>query len=241
MKLKVSEVFESLQGEGLGVGEPSLFVRLSGCNLKCPHCDTRFSWSGGKTVDVSELVEVVRSSRLRRVVFTGGEPTLQASSLIELANRILEFETSMTVETNGTLLDEKVIELFNLVDTISLSPKLPSFSGKPMRVETALDICRRFRDKVYLKFVITKKEELRGPVFDFIKLLGEEGALVPVVLQPDSWGCSCLEEYLERCRKLWWWGVELEKALSSARVPCAGVRVVFQQHRICFWDAERGV
>jgi organic radical activating enzyme len=75
MNLKVKEIFYSLQGEGGRQGEASIFVRLSGCNLKCNFCDTDFS--GGKAMELPQILSVIRKFPCRWIIWTGGEPTLQ--------------------------------------------------------------------------------------------------------------------------------------------------------------------
>ena len=123
MKLRVCEIFESLQGEGARVGEPSLFLRLSGCNLRCRCCDTKYSWDEFTEYPLDELVRVVESSGLTSIVITGGEPTLQADELIEFFNELGHRKLKSIIETNGTLLNKLIIDLFNKVDLISVSLK----------------------------------------------------------------------------------------------------------------------
>jgi organic radical activating enzyme len=97
MSLKIKEIFYSLQGEGGRQGEASIFIRLSGCQLKCDFCDTDFS--GGQTMDLSEIVTVIRSFSCRWIIWTGGEPTLQ------LTGEIVSFFKSegywQAIESNG--------------------------------------------------------------------------------------------------------------------------------------------
>src|SRR5438105_4163145 len=78
MKLRIAEIFTSIQGEGIWVGTPSTFVRVSGCNLRCVWCDTPYaSWSPeGPVVDLAEVIGQVEKAGVRHVVLTGGEPML---------------------------------------------------------------------------------------------------------------------------------------------------------------------
>jgi 7-carboxy-7-deazaguanine synthase len=147
------EIFHSIQGEGISIGVPSVFVRCSGCNLQCHWCDTEYTWNwegtsyrhakdrpghpakfDRKAVQIrlapAETAEIVRQSRCTNVVFTGGEPMLQQRPLAELASILqadnLEYE--FEVETNGTVVP---IEPFaSLITRFNVSPKL-SNSGLP--------------------------------------------------------------------------------------------------------------
>ena len=78
--LKIVEIFPSIQGEGLRQGEPTVFIRLSGCNLKCSFCDTKYAWKGGREFTAGEILDEVRKIRRRFpaswVSLTGGEPLL---------------------------------------------------------------------------------------------------------------------------------------------------------------------
>src|SRR5829696_7945417 len=99
----VSEVFYSIQGEGELTGVPSVFVRTSGCNLRCSWCDTKYaSWEPeGDELSVEAIVEKVLSYPARHVVLTGGEP-LVAKGIRELAQRLHEAGWHITIETAGT-------------------------------------------------------------------------------------------------------------------------------------------
>ena len=98
--MKVNEIFYSLQGEGAHTGTPAVFVRFSGCNLKCPFCDTDFR--DGKEMDEYEIVDEVCRQGIQAplVVLTGGEPTLQATPELIYLLQQNGFEVAM--ETNGT-------------------------------------------------------------------------------------------------------------------------------------------
>lgn len=111
--MRVNEIFYSLQGEGFHTGTPAVFVRLSGCNLQCPFCDT--DHNEGKEMSEGEIVEEVARHPATLVVMTGGEPALQLTeSLVELLHWLGK---TVAVETNGTL------QLPSNVDWVTLSPK----------------------------------------------------------------------------------------------------------------------
>jgi 7-carboxy-7-deazaguanine synthase len=119
--MKIAEVFHSIQGEGLLAGIPSVFVRTSGCNLRCWFCDTPYSsWEPeGEKIDPAEILQQVLDIDCKHVVITGGEPMLWPS-LVELVDGLRRAGRHVTVETAGTL----DVPLF--CDLASISPKLAS-------------------------------------------------------------------------------------------------------------------
>lgn len=128
--MKIAEIYKSIQGEGLLSGTPSVFVRASGCNLRCWFCDTPYaSWAPeGTDMAVDEVVAQVEEWDCRHVVLTGGEPMLFAE-LIPLAEQLRAQGRHITIETAGTLYLPVVCDL------MSISPKLagsaPSLSEHP--------------------------------------------------------------------------------------------------------------
>ena len=121
MKYRVNEIFYSLQGEGRWAGRAAVFVRFSGCNLKCPFCDTDFK--AYREMTWNEIINAIKSlsADCRFVVFTGGEPTLQLTPF--LVDCLHQEKYEVAIETNGTQ-----IVPFN-VDWITVSPK-DTFVGK---------------------------------------------------------------------------------------------------------------
>ncbi|MGB9886643.1 MAG: radical SAM protein [Moorellales bacterium] len=100
--LAVREIFLSLQGESTSAGLPTVFVRFSGCNLRCRYCDTRYAYQGGFFSTPESLLALVSAYPFRRVCLTGGEPLLQpAATLQRLLERLEGWEVS--IETNGSL------------------------------------------------------------------------------------------------------------------------------------------
>ncbi len=117
--MKISEVFYSLQGEGSLVGVPSVFVRTSGCNLRCVWCDTPYtSWAPeGEDWPIGRILETVDSFGARHVVVTGGEPMI-APQIGELSHQLRERGLHITIETAGTVSTPVACDL------MSISPKL---------------------------------------------------------------------------------------------------------------------
>jgi 7-carboxy-7-deazaguanine synthase len=189
----ISEIFHSLQGEGELAGVPSVFVRLSGCNLRCNWCDTPYaSWNPeGETLSLDEIVARVSTHPSRHVVLTGGEPMI-ASGIHELATEIKKLGYHITIETAATVAPEGIP-----CDLASLSPKLrnsapddrlsASWLEKHERLRWQPEVVRGWlkRYPYQLKFVVASAadvEEIEG-------LLCELGEPVPrskVLLMPEG-------------------------------------------------------
>lgn len=114
LKIKINEIFYSLQMEGRNTGMPAIFIRFSGCNLRCSFCDTKHSY--GRRMTLREIVNRLKQFNCQTVVITGGEPTIQAVD--ELATLLTKRDYFVCIETNGTgLLD------IHQYDWITISPK----------------------------------------------------------------------------------------------------------------------
>ena len=140
--LKTIEIFASVQGEGLRQGEPTVFVRLAGCNRRCGFCDTKKAWRGGRELSVDTIAKEV--GRLRRdlptawVCLTGGEPLAQ--NVGPLVRRLHDEGLKVQIETNGTFPPEPG------ADWLTVSPKPPDFDLHPgfkkRAREVKLVVCR---------------------------------------------------------------------------------------------------
>ena len=117
--MKISEIFYSVQGEGTLAGVPSVFVRTSGCNLRCTWCDTPYtSWQPeGDDLAIEQIVEAVRQHPAHHVVITGGEPMI-APQIVELTKQMRALGHHITIETAGTVYHPVMCDL------MSISPKL---------------------------------------------------------------------------------------------------------------------
>jgi 7-carboxy-7-deazaguanine synthase len=117
--MKIAEIFYSIQGEGMLAGIPSVFVRTSGCNLRCTWCDTPYaSWKPeGDDLPLDAILSDVRLRRATHVVVTGGEPMIQ-DEIVRLTERLKELGMHITIETAGTVYQPVISDL------MSISPKL---------------------------------------------------------------------------------------------------------------------
>lgn len=198
----ISEVFYSLQGEGELTGVPSVFIRTSGCNLRCTWCDTPYaSWNPeGAPRTVAELVAEVQRHPARHVVLTGGEPMI-ARGLAELAAALRELGYHLTIETAGTVAPAGIA-----CDLASLSPKLLNSAPDPLahpewrrrheatRWQPA--VVREWLDgyDCQLKFVVARPadvDELEG----MLEKVGRDIPRHKVLLMPEA---TTLERMRER-------------------------------------------
>ncbi|MFH5798241.1 7-carboxy-7-deazaguanine synthase QueE [Haladaptatus sp. CMAA 1911] len=214
--LPINELFYSLQGEGTLAGTPSVFVRTSGCNLRCWFCDSyHTSWEpthAGMTVD--EIVAEVESYDANHVVLTGGEPLVHEES-VTLLDRLSEMGYHTTVETNGTIFRDAAIDL------ASVSPKLASSTPTPendpkgdgeweerheerrIDVETLGGLVDAYDTQ--MKFVVTDEadlEEIEGLVSEVRSIATEPLSDTDVLLMPEGATRDQLDESRERVAEL---------------------------------------
>lgn len=115
--LKINEIFKSIQGESSHAGLPCIFVRLTGCNLRCTYCDTEYAFYEGKEMSVAEVIHVVERLGISLVEITGGEPLLQ-KEVYPLMQTLLDKQYTVMLETGGSLalgeVPEPVIKIMDL-------------------------------------------------------------------------------------------------------------------------------
>lgn len=209
--MRVSEIFYSIQGEGVSFGLPAVFLRLYGCNLECVWCDSKYAWQGGGFAEmlIDEVLVVILASRgqsgCTRLVVTGGEPLLQEQALVELAQRREMWPWMVEVETNGT-----IFPLATLIDKgwqFNVSPKLAS-SGNALDKRYSPDVLHQFHyvRNVWFKFTVATQEDL-NEVVSMVQecnlrsgrvILMPEGTDVDTLLERGRW-------LVEACKKHCWW------------------------------------
>ena len=114
--MQITEIFYSIQGESTHAGKPCVFVRLTGCGLRCGYCDTKYSYSGGQNMSLDEVLETVCSYPSRLVELTGGEP-LEQDSIYPLMASLLERGYTVMLETGGHVSIERVPrEVLKVID-----------------------------------------------------------------------------------------------------------------------------
>jgi 7-carboxy-7-deazaguanine synthase len=165
--VKIAEIFYSVQGEGMLTGTPSVFVRTSGCNLRCTWCDTPYtSWAPeGVAMSVAEIVAEVRRHPATHVVLTGGEPMIQPE-VVELAHALHHAGLHVTIETAGTVWAPVVCDLMSISPKLANSTPLDRDGGRWAAVHERLrrqpEIVRQLMAEYayQLKFVIAARADM---------------------------------------------------------------------------------
>lgn len=115
--LTINEIFYSIQGESSHAGEPCVFVRLTGCHLRCTYCDTEYSFYAGKKMDIQEILKEIQKFKCKTVEITGGEPLLQ-EEVYPLMDILVEQGYKILLETSGAIslkrVNKKVIKIVDL-------------------------------------------------------------------------------------------------------------------------------
>lgn len=149
--LRITEIFYSLQGESTFVGLPTVFIRLTGCPLRCGYCDTTYAFKGGNLLSLDEILENVRRYPVKHICVTGGEPLAQPNCL-PLLSRLCDEGYTVSLETSGALsirdLDSRVVCVMDL--------KTPDSTESEKNDWTNIDLLKQ-KDEV--KFVICSKED----------------------------------------------------------------------------------
>ena len=149
--LLITEIFHSLQGETSLSGVPFVFVRLTGCNLRCTYCDSAYSFKGGKRMDFQSILGAIKSAGARHVLLTGGEPLLQRGTLPFL--KLLRQEGyEVSIETHGEVSIETVAPFARIIMDI----KTPGSGMSRGGFEQNLKFLKRDDE---IKFVITSRSD----------------------------------------------------------------------------------
>jgi len=212
--MKISEIFYSIEGEGIEIGRPEVFVRLAGCNLRCDWCDTKYALKNGKEMSIEEIIIEVRKYPCKSASMTGGEPLLQRKELFKLIQQLKKMDYWIQVNTNGTIFAK---EIFGLVDLITMDCKCPSSEMK-----SELEILKKTKElfdvKTQFKFVISNRED-----YEYAKEIVSYLRASNIVFQPE-WSSRRFTR----------------KLVDLIKKDCLNVRVILQQQKM-IWGVRRGV
>ena len=224
--MKIAELFYSIQGEGSLVGVPSVFIRTSGCNLRCSWCDTPYtSWQPeGTDLELDQILDEVAAHPARHVVVTGGEPMI-APDIVALTGRLRARGLHITIETAGTVFAPVACDL------MSISPKLANSTPddprwgrqhERLRIQEAVLAELMARYEYRLKFVIARPDDL-DEVRSLVESLGGERERVILMAEGTE---------VEQLRERGLWLAEICKQ--------EGYRFSPRLH-VDLWGARRGV
>lgn len=184
--MKINEIFYSVQGEGFHAGIPAVFIRFSGCNLKCPFCDTNHFT--GNEMSVSDIIEEITKYPARLIIITGGEPSLFLTD--ELVNKLHDKGKYVAVETNGTN------KLPSSVDWVTLSPK-DNF------VKNAVPVNQRY-DEVKVVF------DGNQNVDKYLSIPAKQYYLQPCDTGNETLNKEIINKTLEHCMKEGKWRISIQ-------------------------------
>lgn len=211
--LRLTEIFHSIQGEGLLMGIPMLFVRTNRCNLRCNWCDSTYTFTGGNEVSLDEIVKNVEGSSEAWVCLTGGEPLLQREAE-EFVSRMDKLGKNVLIETGGSLPVKAFVEYPNTV--IDMDVKTPSSGEEDSILRENLKF---LRPSDYIKFVI-KDDSDYSYSKEFLRK-NETDIKCGIVLQPA-------------------WGTDLKWLVERVLQDKLEVRVLPQLHKL-IWGEIPGV
>lgn len=150
-RLRITEIYPSIQGESTHVGKPCVFVRTTGCNLRCSWCDSTFTFHGGEWMELDAVVEQAHGYGIHTVEVTGGEPLLQSGSVL-LMQRLLELGHEVLLETSGSLSIAQVPEPVHVI----LDLKPPGSGEVERNLWSNVELLRPHHE---VKFVIASRED----------------------------------------------------------------------------------
>ena len=149
--LNITEIFYSLQGEAKEVGIPTVFIRLTGCPLRCNYCDTAYAFKGNNPLTIEHIMDEIGQYNTSYVCVTGGEPLAQSNCLI-LLDRLIENDYKVSLETSGSI---DISQVNNKVSVV-MDIKTPSSTEER---QNRYDNIALLRDKDQFKFVISSRQD----------------------------------------------------------------------------------
>ncbi len=210
--MRINEIFYSIQGEGIQMGIPTVFVRTQGCNLDCSWCDTVYAknFEKGKDMKISEIVKKIKKYPAKYVCVTGGEPLLQKNVKI-LINRLLKIGYNVNLEINGSLPLNDLPKSKKFL--ISMDVKCPS---SKMEKRMILGNIKKLKKTDQLKFVLKDKKD-----YDYAN--------------------NIIKRYKPECSIVYMpvGGKKIKKLAENVLKDGLNVRVLMQLHKI-IWGNKRG-
>ncbi len=209
--MEICEIYPSIQGEGLDMGLPTVFVRTSGCPLRCKWCDTLYAFSEGEEMSIEQILEQIQSHGMSRVCLTGGEPLVQ-KDIYRLIQKLIDSNYFVSIETSGAISIEDMPCVENL--RIVLDIKCPS---SEMHEKMDFSNIELLSPGDELKFVVADKKD-----YEYAKgIVDKYKPICSIVMQPV-------------------WGSEIKELAEWVLDDHLNARVLPQLHKI-IWGERRGV
>lgn len=219
--MKIFEIYRSIQGEGIYTGIPTVFIRTTGCNLKCKWCDTPYAADplSGKDMTLPEILEKVDGFNTKYVCLTGGEPLNQREDTMVLSSMLVEEGHKVVLETNGS----HPVEVFSKMDDvfISLDCKTPSSGMSKMMLFKNYGV---LRSGDQLKFIVMDENDWTYSIQMLDRIIKEYGDWSYEVIFQPAWGSD-------------------PKWLAGKVTSCGydHVRFMLQTHKYIWGPSARGV
>jgi len=209
--MKINEVFYSIQGEGKWTGRPNIFIRTTGCNLRCKYCDTKYAYDDGKEMSITEIIKQISQYPCKYICITGGEP-LSQNDILDLINALSKNKYHICIETNGSIDIRNISKCKSLL--ISLDVKCPS---SEMHKKNYLQNISLLKKDDQLKFIIKDRKD-----YEYAKkILREYEPVCTVFFQPV-------------------WGIDPRNLAEWIIQDSLDVKLGLQLHKI-IWGNRRGV
>jgi len=150
-RLRISEIFFSIQGETSKTGLPTVFIRLTGCPLRCQYCDTSYAFYGGKVMLFEDIISQVKKFNCKDICVTGGEPLAQSNSK-KLLKQLVDLDFQVSLETGGSITLEGIDERVKII----MDVKTPDSGESTKNKWENMDLLKKSDE---LKFVICSRED----------------------------------------------------------------------------------
>ena len=240
--LKIHNIFRSIQGEGVDIGTPSIFIRFVGCSLRCKWCDTQYASrdkSKYKEMTPFDVIAKIGSFyETKSITLTGGEPFIQ--DIKDLDKLIYELKGRgyfINIETNGVALPK--LKYAKFIDRFSISPKLKSSGNKKaINLKILNKYINLYAHKMFLKFVISDKKDFNEMLEILSKLKDRQEKNIQIVVQPniDDKIVKSITKQNERFLKL----LDLVLNEYAYKTKLYNIRIIPQFHKY-LWLNKRGV
>lgn len=217
MTIPITEIFLSVEGEGIRAGKLCTFIRVAGCNLRCSFCDTTYSYEGGVQQTVEQILDQVKQLECPLITVTGGEPLLQKEVVNELIPQLLKLKYNVNIETNGSIDIETIDYRFdpNLMFTVDW--KSPS-SGMSDKMNSNNLKATHIKD--VLKFVVGSQEDLEA----MLSVINDNNIKAQIFVSP-VFGKIQMSDIVKFMQ---------DNKLNNVRLQC-------QLHKIIWEPEKRGV